>query len=73
MEENRLLNRFANIVVCKLYISIHCNCCLLPYAFVTDDDNRVLLEPIGDYPDCQNEYINACYVDVSGVLVIVCY
>ena len=30
--------------------------------FITDDDNRVILEPM---EDLTNEYINASYVDVS--------
>ena len=30
-----------------------------------DDDNRVILEPLLEYNDCQRDYINACYVDVS--------
>ena len=30
--------------------------------FITDDDNRVVLEPM---EDLTNEYINASYVDVS--------
>ena len=34
----------------------------------SDDDNRITLEPLPDTPDCQEDYINACYVDVSNVL-----
>ena len=30
-----------------------------------DDDNRIVLKPIADADDCQRDYINACYVDVS--------
>ena len=35
------------------------------FSFVSDDDNRILLKPIGDLSDCQRDYINASYVDVS--------
>ncbi len=30
-----------------------------------DDDNRIVLQPISGQEDCQSDYINACYVDVS--------
>lgn len=30
-----------------------------------DDDNRIILEPMSDIQNCQGDYINACYVDVS--------
>ena len=30
-----------------------------------DDDNRIALKPLADVSDCQRDYINACYVDVS--------
>ena len=30
-----------------------------------DDDNRIVLKPLADVSDCQRDYINACYVDVS--------
>ena len=31
----------------------------------TDDDNRVVLNPLEGHEDCQSDYINASYVDVS--------
>ena len=31
-----------------------------------DDDNRVTLKPLSEYSDCQRDYINASYVDVSS-------
>ena len=31
----------------------------------TDDDNRLKLKPLNGRDDCQNDYINASYVDVS--------
>ena len=33
--------------------------------FPTDDDNLIILDPIPGQEDCQSDYINACYVDVS--------
>ena len=30
-----------------------------------DDDRRVKLRPLAGHPDCQGDYINASYVDVS--------
>ena len=33
--------------------------------YFLDDDNRIALKPLGDVSDCQRDYINACYVDVS--------
>lgn len=32
-----------------------------------DDENRVTLTPIPGYSDCQNDYINASYIDVSTI------
>ena len=53
-----------------LYIPLHLLCCFsLLYIcccyFFTDDDNRIMLKPIPGHQDCQNDYINACYIDVS--------
>ncbi len=41
-----------------------------PYSPLTmtthaDDDNRIVLQPLSGQEDCQSDYINACYVDVS--------
>ncbi len=33
-----------------------------------DDDNLIVLEPVTEREDCQNDYINACFVDVSADL-----
>ena len=30
----------------------------------TDDDNRIILQPLSGCSDCQRDYINASYVDV---------
>ena len=32
---------------------------------VTDDETRVILTPVTGSNDCQNDYINASYIDVS--------
>jgi hypothetical protein len=42
----------------NLYLSIWL--CLL------DDDNRIVLQPLAESKDCQGDYINACYIDVSA-------
>ena len=34
----------------------------------TDDDNRVVLRPLEGHEDCQSDYINASYVDVSQLM-----
>ena len=33
--------------------------------YCTDDGNRVVLKPLHGYEDCQHDYVNASYVDVS--------
>ena len=30
-----------------------------------DDNNRIVLQPTEGHSDCQNDYINACYINVS--------
>lgn len=37
------------------------------YRTRADDENRVTLTPIPGYSDCQNDYINASYIDVSTI------
>ena len=39
--------------------------CLLFHSLCADDHNRVILAPLAGHDDCQRDYINACYVDVS--------
>ena len=39
----------------------HCEWLLL----FSDDDNRIALKSLPGSDDCQRDYINACYVDVS--------
>ena len=36
----------------------------------TDDHNRIVLAPIPGHNDCQRDYINACYIDVSIYVTI---
>ena len=61
-----LLNRFANITVCKSMMSSNTGCGqALSFALLSaDDDNRIVLMPIDGNSDCQRDYINACYIDV---------
>ncbi len=37
--------------------------------FPADDDNLIILDPIPGQEDCQSDYINACYVDVSVCVI----
>ena len=49
--------------------------CIMPFLMSTivhrfinsfiDDDNRIVLDTIPGQQDCQNDYINASYLDVS--------
>ena len=41
--------------------SVVCDCVII---FI-DDDNRIKLKPVGGRADCQRDYINASYVNVS--------
>ena len=43
-------------------------CSNFSFNFFSDDDNRIILKPIGDLSDCQHDYINASYIDVSTML-----
>ena len=36
---------------------------------VLDDEHRVQLKPLPDHRDCQGDYVNASYVDVSLSLI----
>ena len=36
----------------------------------TDDNNRIVLKPIPEAADCQGDYINACYIDVIIIIII---
>ena len=35
--------------------------------YSTDDDNRVALKSISDGVDCEHDYINATYIDVRAL------
>ena len=73
---NRKKNRFANISACKLLaISLQLaygnneqsrNKCLFSH-LNTDDYNRVILNKL---EECDSDYINASYVDVSIYMFI---
>ena len=39
----------------------------------TDDDNHVVLRPLEGHEDCQSDYINASYINVSYLLHEWCY
>ena len=41
------------------------HCLTSMYICTVDDHNRVLLNPLPNCPDCQHDYINASYIDVS--------
>jgi len=47
----------------RLIIYIYIYTYIFIYLLLTDDYNRVVLEPLDDTPD--SDYINASYVDVS--------
>ena len=36
---------------------------------VLDDEHRMQLKPLPDHRDCQGDYVNASYVDVSLSLI----
>ena len=39
----------------------------------TDDDNRIVLQPLSGSSDCQKDYINASYVDVCAFIILHVY
>lgn len=41
------------------------SCDEIAYCIPAVDDNRVALKAIGSREDCQHDYINASYIDVS--------
>ena len=46
------------------------------YVDYLDDDHRISLVPLSNFPECQNDYINASYIDVCkfnhNVVTIIC-
>ena len=66
------LNRFNNITVCKSR-----SISLLAYTYTlfadSDDDNRIILTPTKGHPDCQGDFINASFIDVSSLYPVILY
>ena len=75
LDANKKYNRFLNIVPCECEPCFSLLCFILHGIWVmmrcymhlicTDDDNRVKLKSLSGREDCQHDYINASYVDVS--------
>ena len=53
-----------------LFSTMSYYCYFILLFFVPDDDHRIPLVPLADIPDCQNDYINASYINVSTLLHI---
>ena len=54
--------------MCKWFITLY-NIIIviiftMPCMSHVDDHNRITLNALPEYEDCQREFINACYVDV---------
>ena len=66
--QNMPRNKFKNIIVCMFgahdYLLMLMNTYILSHSYI-DDDSRVILRPLPGRDDCQHDYINASYVDVS--------
>ena len=41
------------------------------FSFDTDDDHRIVLKSISGGVDCEHDYINAAYIDVSFLKMFV--
>ena len=52
-----------------VFLNVHLHGVWMGLLF-SDDDNRITLKPLADANDCQRDYINACYVDVSLILCL---
>ena len=70
---NRPLNRFRNITACEPTITVtqRSSYSLFGFPFGTDDDHRVVLKSISGGVDCEHDYINAAYIDVSSLEKII--
>lgn len=56
-----ILNQWMCLTDCvHICLSISLSACVC-----SDDDNRIPLQPLSESKDCQGDYINACYIDVS--------
>ena len=40
------------------------------YLSIPDDHNHIVLNAIPGFDDCQGEFINACYIEVSKIIII---
>ena len=58
---NRPLNRFRNITACRVHFVLYV-CCVSDSDYL-DDDYHISLVPLQNFPECQNDYINASYID----------
>ena len=38
------------------------------YNYLLDNCNRIILQPMDDIEDCQRDYVNASFIDVSSLL-----
>ena len=47
----------------------------IKHLFILDDDNRIILKSLTGRPDCQNDYINASYIEVCVTVenIHMCY
>ena len=54
-----------NSVLHKIFTSTILYFMILFFKSLIDDDNRIILDTIPGQQDCQNDYINASYLDVS--------
>ena len=49
---------------------IHCNVAIIHNILsLTDDHNCIVLNAIPGFDDCQGEFINACYIEVSKIRI----
>ena len=68
LEHNAPLNRFKNIIPCKLLeSSVNQESVAQYYTFFSDDDYSITLIPFKGVAEFQNSYINASYIDVSTI------
>ena len=63
-----VLYAHVGITTCNCVVIMgHCVCCM--DCVCTDNENRVKLKAMNGRNDCQEDYINASYVDVSNALM----
>ncbi len=44
--------------------------CMALSVSTTDDDNRIVLQTLAGHKDCQEPYVNACYLNVSTYVIV---